>query len=205
MECNRTMTYSGGRQNRLRAIIVVVVLLIALPVSAQRVVFPFTLDEEGWQDSLTDRVHWDGSRGVPPGSLRVTSAIAISPCMNSEAVGRWYVSAMAYNANIDGCVITAVGYDNAICTTGTTGSPQVLGETTGFNEWEEISFDFPLSVFGPYTQIQMYPLIDTCYFDNVDIRGPVSVTAVPTQSTYGLATLATVLAGAGLFLMRRLW
>ena len=187
------------------AIVVLSWLLFASSAAGQRVVFPFTVDEEGWSYLSNNHVNWDGTFGQPPGSLRVTQSIAISPCMNSEAAGRWYVSTMAYNANIDGCLITASGYFDSACTSVAGNSPTVFGETTGFNQWEEISFDFPLSVLGPYTQIQMYPLLDTCYFDNVDIRGPVGVTAVPTQSTYGLAILATVLASAGLFMMRRLW
>ena len=199
------MAYIDLMLRNRTTIIVLGWLLFASSAAGQRVLFPFNVDEEGWTFLANDDVYWDGTLGQPPGSLRVTQSIALSPCMNSEALGQWYVSTMAYNANIDGCLITATGFTNSECTEGAAGAPTLFGETTGFNEWEEISFRFPLSLFGPYTQIQLHPLAGTCYFDNVDIRGPVSVTAVPTQSTYGLAILATVLAGTGLFLMRRLW
>lgn len=187
-------------------LLIIILLLLSSPVFAQRLFYGFEEDREGWEDLfMTGMVFWDATLGLPPGSLRVTSTFAKSPCFPAENEGFWRTEVMAYNDGGLGCRITAEGYPDAACSNGASGT-NAFGQTREDSTWVEIRFDFPLSALGPYVQLELAPLSsgDTCYFDNVRAVGPRSVTAVPTQSQYGLMLLAGVLGVAALLLIRRM-
>lgn len=167
--------------------------------------FGFDADLEGWEDLfMLDRVDWSPSLGVPPGSLSVTGTFAKSPCLPMQIEGSWHIQALTYNDGATGCLITAEGFQDASCLTGTASTTD-RGSTMSNQVWENISFDFPLTALGPYFQIELAPQgpTGTCYFDNVS-ASPMNVTAVPTQSQYGLMLLASMLGVAAIFLMRRM-
>ena len=193
--------------NTIKALVLLVLLFFTTSaVFAQRHFFGFDIDEEGWTFLANDQVVWDGTLGLPPGSLRVTGSIALSPCLEATPGGDWHVQADVFSAGAQGCVLTVESYRFPDCSTGGATGAVVEDQTVIDDEWVNLSFDFPLALIDPYFQIELSPRGRTgpCYFDNVEAIGPPPVSSIPTLGVYGQILLALALLGSSIAVFRRI-
>jgi hypothetical protein len=192
----------------------------------------FDVDINGWTvnpDISNDgTIDWVAMQGLPPGSLRFPSEGQVA--LPQECF-QMYPGVFKFNADVFmetsgefvDCHINYYLYtENDDCTGGyawfiNTDQSQPVPGMTLMNEWETLDFDLPMDAgsikdFG-FPSIR--PVIikdgdiggdDACLFDNVSFQfvpeapGPSSI---PALSTTGMATLATLLAIAGMGVVRR--
>jgi hypothetical protein len=186
----------------------------------------FDTDIDGWTLSpgiSTDgTIDWEVMQGLPPGSLRFSNGAHVA--LPQECFG---LQLGVFNFNTDvfmetsgdfiPCHINYYLYTDSECESEFAYFIDLFPIVTSMNEWENLEFNLPIDQNTvdnfPFPYIR--PVIgkgggvndvEACLFDNVSFQfvpeapGPSSI---PALSTTGMALLATLLAIAGIGVVRR--
>lgn len=176
----------------------------------------FEHDLDGWTIATPPNttVTWD-SFGDPAGSLRITTSepqdVTLAyQCVNGPE-GFYTVTGRTYTPSTNPalllCDVTIRGWSEPDCTGSEFFLLNDLSPTDQWVDWEatQVLGEFGIQSLG--IGVRGYrlggPGETTCYFDNLELRGPASPLAIPSLGGIGAVALAALLGVAALVALRR--
>ena len=197
------------------ALMLTLLLVLAEPSAGQELIDNQTFDSDitGWVQlpppSALDTSSWDGTQGLPPGSMKLTGDNTVIPdgCFaTEESTLRVQADGLRIpDSESMACTVTIAFFPSADCTGGFIELVSHIGSVVIINEWETVEIEIP--------QVTDFPAFtggtspdSACFFDNVSVTqtpNAISPTAdIPTTGELGLALLVGLLALAGAWVLR---
>lgn len=203
------------------ALMLTLLLVLAEPSAGQELIDNQTFDSDiaGWVQlpppSALDTSSWDGTQGLPPGSMKLTGDNTVIPdgCFaTEESTLRVQADGLRIpDSESMACTVTIAFFPSADCTGGFIELVSHIGSVVIINEWETVEIEIPQVTDFPAFTVGLSILGGTspdsaCFFDNVSVTqtpNAISPTAdIPTTGELGLALLVGLLALAGAWVLR---